>query len=296
MDPLLTAWRLSRLLPVKAVRVVAEAGGRLAWRRGGRVVERFEDNLHRVTGLEGEDLRKVSREGLESVARYYAEALTIGRMSPQQIDARVRLENFQPVSDLFETTSRGIVAALSHSGNWDLVGAYAARNIIPVHAVAEVLKPREVFDQFVEMRENIGIHVLGHEGSSTFRKLIALGLKQRTLICLLADRDLSGSGIEVDMWGNTVKVAPGPAALSAAISSPIVPVHVAYERLTKERRKRAGSPWGVILHFGDPIDPADYDGSDKVEAMTQAWASQLADRIAEYPQDWHMLQRFGWVE
>ncbi|WP_061962194.1 phosphatidylinositol mannoside acyltransferase [Demequina flava] len=295
MDPLLTAWRVSRVLPVRAVRVIAEAGARVAWRRGGRVIDRFEDNLHRVTGLEGEALRNVSRAGLESVARYYAEALTIGRMSPKQIDARVRLEGYDEVADLLATSERGVVAALSHSGNWDLVGAYASKHIIPVHAVAEILKPREVFDQFVEMREGLGIHVLGHEGSSTFRKLISLGLKERTLICLLADRDMSGSGIEVDMWGNRVKVAPGPAALSAAISSPIIPVHVFYERLPKERRKRAGSPWGVVLHFGDAIHPEDFEGSGKVEAMTQAWATQLADAIARHPEDWHMLQRFGWA-
>lgn len=295
MNAFLTAWRVSRVLPVRWVRVAAEAGATAVWRRGGRVVERFESNLARVTDLSGDELRDVSRAGLRSVGRYYAEALTLGRMTGEQIDARVRLEGYEGVKDLLATTDRGVVAALSHSGNWDLVGAYAARHIIPVTAVAEVLKPAEVFEQFVQMRENVGIHVLGHEGSSTFRQLISLGRKERTLICLLADRDLSGSGVEVDMWGERVKVAPGPAALSIALKTPLLPIHVRYERLTGKRRRAAGSPWGVVLDFTAPLDPDDFPDSGKVDAMSQAWAGALAERIGQHPQDWHMLQRFGWV-
>ncbi|WP_062078904.1 phosphatidylinositol mannoside acyltransferase [Demequina globuliformis] len=295
MNGFLTAWRVSRALPVRAVRVVAEAGATVVWRRGGRVVERFESNLARVTGRSGEDLRSLSRDGLRSVARYYAEALTLGRLRGEQIDARVRLEGYDAVEDLLATTDRGVVAALSHSGNWDLVGAYAARHIIPVTAVAEVLKPAEVFESFVQMRENVGIHVLGHEGSSTFRRLISLGRRERALICLLADRDLSGTGVEVDMWGERVKVAPGPAALAIALRTPLLPIHVRYERLTGQRRRAAGSPWGVVLDFCAPLNPDDFDDSGKVDAMSQAWAGALAERIAKHPEDWHMLQRFGWV-
>ncbi|WP_062073600.1 phosphatidylinositol mannoside acyltransferase [Demequina sediminicola] len=298
MNAFMMAWRVSRWLPQRAVQGLATTGSRIVWRRGGRVVERYEDNLAKVTGLSGDALRAKSRAGLESVARYYAEALTLGRMSATVIDARVRLEGYEQVESILRATDKdkGVVAALSHSGNWDLVGAYASRNIIPVTAVAEILKPQEVFDEFVALREGIGIEVLGHEGSTTFRKLISIAQSRRTLICLLADRDLSGSGVEVEMWGRKVKVAPGPAALSSVAKIPLVPVMVHYEQLTGERRKRAGSKWGVVLSFGTPLHPGDYPREHRVALMSQAWASALADRIAEHPEDWHMLQRFGWVE
>lgn len=295
MNAFLTAWRTSRLLPVRTVRVVAEGAATVMWRRGGRVIDRFESNLARVTGKEGDDLRALSREGLKSIGRYYAEALTLNRLSGEQIDARVRLEGYEPVKELLTTTETGVVAALSHCGNWDLVGAYAARHIIPVTAVAEVLKPQEVFDEFVAMREGVGIKVLGHEGSSTFRKLISITKKERTLVCLLADRDLSGSGVEVSMWGHQVKVAPGPAALAIAAKTVVIPIMVSYERLEGARRKAAKSPWGVVLWFGTPIDPADYPDERRVETVSQAWAGALAEQISQHPQDWHMLQKFGWA-
>ncbi|WP_084103605.1 phosphatidylinositol mannoside acyltransferase [Demequina sp. NBRC 110056] len=297
MNALLTAWRASRLLPVGAVRVLASAGASFAWRRPGKAVRRLEDNLHRITGLEDDALRALSKESLQSVSRYYAEALTLDRFSTSQVDARVRMEGYEGVKDLLSTTDRGVVAVLSHSGNWDLVGAYASPRIIPVTAVAEILKPREMYEQFVQMREGVGIHVLGHEGGSTFRELIRIAKRERTLICLLSDRDLSGSGIEVEMWGHGVKVAPGPAALALAADVPIVPVYTHYERLSGERRRAAGSPWGVVLRFGEAIEPGTVEGEreDRVGRLSQLWATWMADQISGHPEDWHMMQRFGWV-
>lgn len=293
MNAFLTAWRVSGKVPVGATRAAASAVAWWAWATHAKPAARLEDNLHRVTGLEGRELRQLSRRGMASVARYYAEVLELGRMKPSQIDARARTHNFEDVREILEG-EQPIVAVLSHCGNWDLVGAWAAKNLIPVTAVAEVLEPREVFDEFVAMRERIGITVLGHEGGSTFRQLISLARGDRNLVCLLSDRDISGRGVEVEMWGRGVRVAPGPAAVAAAARTTVMPVMLHYERLHGARRRAAGSRWGVVMTFGPVIDPADFPKDSRVEAVSQAWAGWMGERIAEHPEDWHMLQRFGW--
>lgn len=293
MNAFLTAWRFSAKAPVGVTRAAASAVSWWAWASHAKPAARLEDNLHRVTGLEGRELRRLSRKGMASVARYYAEVLELGRMTSEQIDARARTENFDDVRELFEG-EQPIVAVLSHCGNWDMVGAWASRNLIPVTAVAEVLEPREVFNEFVAMREQVGIHVLGHEGGSTFRALIQMARGDRNLICLLADRDISGHGVDVEMWGRPVKVAPGPAAVAAAGRIKVLPVMLHYERLHGARRRAAKSRWGVVMTFGPVIDPADYPKDTRVADVSQAWAAWMAERIAERPEDWHMLQRFGW--
>lgn len=293
MNAFLTAWRASGKAPVGVTRAAASAVAWWAWATRAKPAARLEDNLNRVTGLAGRDLRRLSRRGMASVARYYAEVLELGRMTHAQIDARARTANFEDVKDVLEG-DQPIVAVLSHCGNWDLVGAWGARNLTPITAVAEVLKPREMFDEFVALREQVGIQVLGHEGGSTFRRLIELARGDRGLICLLADRDISGRGIEVEMWGRPVKVAPGPAAVAAAARTRLMPVMVHYERLHGARRRAAGTRWGVVMTFGPLIDPADYPKETRIADASQAWAGWMAERIAERPQDWHMLQRFGW--
>lgn len=294
MNAFVTATRVSAALPISVTRATASAIAWWAWATQAKPARRLKANLVQVTGKHGRELRRLTRHGMASTARYYAEMLELGRMTPAQIDARVRLEGYDQVRELL-AEDRGLVAVLSHMGNWDLIGAYATRNIIPVTAVAQVLKPREVYEQFVALRENIGISVLGHEGSSTFRRLISLARSERVLVCLLADRDLSGSGVKVDMWGSAVKVAPGPAALAITAKTVIVPVSIHYERLHGAERRAAHSRWGSVLRFGPVIDPQDFPEDGKVDAMSQAWATWMAGEIADHPEDWHMLQRFGWV-
>lgn len=265
------------------------------WLTNAKPAKTLSENLARVTGLEGKPLRALTRKGMVSVARYYAEVLEMSRMKPAAVDARMRVEGLErAAASMPEET--GTVAVLGHSGNWDLVGAYACRNIIKVTAVAEVLKPPEVFEEFVALREKWGMRILGHEGGATFRELIRLTKSERTLVCLLSDRDLSGKGIEVTMWGQGVRVAPGPAALAQATKATLVPVLVHYERLHGAQRRAARSRWGTVMSFGAPLRAEDFPADGRVEALTQAWASVMADAITAHPEDWHMLQRFGWID
>ncbi|WP_082099386.1 phosphatidylinositol mannoside acyltransferase [Demequina maris] len=295
MNGMLLAFRASRYAPRSLTRGLLWSGTMLQWARRAKPARRLEDNLHRVTGLEGAELRALSRRGMASTARYYAETFELGRMTPAVVDARVRLDDPHDALSRIKADGRAVLA-LSHSGNWDLVGAFACRHILPVVSVAEVLKPREVFDEFVALREKVGMRILGHEGGSTFRELIRITRTDNVLVCLLADRDLSGSGIEVDMWGHGVKVAPGPAALAAATGAPLFPVHVHYERLRGRARLRARSRWGVVLRFGPVIERADAPADDRVGHLSRAWVQFMSEAIGDHPEDWHMLQRFGWTE
>ena len=295
MNGFLVAMKVSRYVPVWFIRLVAGFGAWIAWVKHGKGVRRLEDNYHRVTGLEGRELRRLSRLGMASAARYYSEVLELPRMTGDVIDARMRTVGIARSLESMKRDGR-ICVVLGHSGNWDLVGAWTCRNLGTVRTVAEVLKPHEVFDEFVKVREKVGMTVLGLEGSGTFRELISIGLRDGGVIALLADRDLSGSGVEVEMWGRKVRVAPGPAAYALATKTELSVLHVRYERIHGARRWRARSRWGIVMEFGEPVAIPAGTKTEQIAAMSQEWATFLADRIRTYPEDWHMLQRFGWVE
>jgi len=295
MNAFLIVWHGSKALPVGVIRASAWSLAMYAWATNAKPARRLEENLGRVTGLTGKPLRAVTRHGMASVARYYAEVFELGRMSTDAVNARVRLDGFELVEEAF-AADKGSVAVLGHNGNWDLAGAYACQNFIKVTAVAEILKPREVFDEFVELRQRWGMRILGHEGASTFRELIRIARSEHTLVCLLSDRDLSGRGIPVQMWGQGVRVAAGPAALAHSSHAALVPVFVHYERLHGARKRAAKSPWGTVMSFGAPLYSDDFLSEGRVESMSQAWATQLAEAISRHPEDWHMLQRFGWID
>ncbi len=295
MKALVFAWRVSRFVPVWFIRVCAGAGTWVAWLRHGKGVRRLEENLHRVTNLEGRELRRLSRRSMASTARYYAEILELPRMKGSTIDARVRMIGEKDAQAALDDPGR-MIPVLGHSGNWDLVGAFTCRNLGPITTVAEVLEPRKVFDEFVAFREGLGMTIIGHEGSSTFRQLILAAKERGGVLALLADRDMSGSGIPVDMWGHTVRVAPGPAALALATDTPLFPLSAYYERLRGKARRAAKSKWGTVMDFGPMVAVPSGPKKRATVTMTQAWASFLADGIARHPEDWHMIERFGWAE
>ena len=61
----------------------------LTWLRHGAGIRRLEANLQRVRPQAGRrELRRLSRQGMRSYLRYYAEAFALPRLTPEQIDAQ----------------------------------------------------------------------------------------------------------------------------------------------------------------------------------------------------------------
>ncbi|MCK9793485.1 phosphatidylinositol mannoside acyltransferase [Isoptericola sp. 4D.3] len=288
------AWRHAPKVPEPVLRAAFTVVADLTWLRRTEGVRRLEANYARVRpDLDAPELRRLAREGMRSYMRYFREAFTLQGATPEQITARVRVDGYEnvagPVAD-----GQGVSLALAHLGNWDLAGAYATPHIAPVLTVAERLKPEELFVEFVEFRRSIGIEVLPLGDSDVFRNLVRGATGGNRLVPLLADRDLTSSGVEVDLCGHRARVAAGPAALAVAAKVPLVPVGITYERLTGERRRAAGTAWGIVIRFYPAVPVPDDSGlrrQERVVRMTQGWVDAVARTLQESTQDWHMLQR-----
>ncbi len=287
------AWRYGHRVPGPVVRALTTVAADVTWVRRGGGVRRLEANLARVRpDLDAAGLRRLTRAGLRSYLRYFGEAFTLRALTADQVAARVRVtgrEHVQPHLD----AGRQVVLALAHMGNWDLAGAWATTHLAPVTTVAERLEPEELFQEFVAFREGIGLRIVPLTGGGdVFRRLTRVVRTGPGLLPLLADRDLTARGIEVDLFGRRARVAAGPAALAVSSGAPLVPTAVTYERLRGARRRAAGGPWGVVISFLPAVAvPSDVPRREQVRAATQAWVDAVAAAIHARPQDWHMLQR-----
>jgi KDO2-lipid IV(A) lauroyltransferase len=276
--------------PVLRGAFTAVADTSWALRKGG--VDQLERNLERVApGIDRRDLRRLSRAGMRSYMRYFREAFTLSGATPDQIQARMRIANREVVQPYFDE-GRSVLLALGHLGNWDLAGAWGTRNLAPVLTVAERLEPPSLFEEFVSFRESLGMKILAFGDDGVFRSLVRGTQEGGRLVPLLADRDLSSQGVEVDMFGERVRVAAGPAALSVMTGAPLFGTSLTYERLEGERRRAAGTPWGVVVTFGPPVetDPT-LSRRERIAQGTQQWVDFLASEIRRKPEDWHMLQK-----
>jgi len=287
------AWRNAHRLPGPVLRGLGNVGADVAWWRRGSGVRRLEANLARVRPeLDARAVRRLSRAAMRSYVRYFGEAFALSGSTGEQIDARVRTIDLDHV---LETTREGkvTVLALGHLGNWDLAGAWATRNVATVTTVAERLEPPEVFEEFLRFRTGLGLQILPLGDGDVFRRLVRVARgPEPGIIPLLADRDLTHSGVEVDLFGRRARVAAGPAALALTTGAPLVTTIITYERLRGERRRRAGTPWGLVIEFV-PIEPVgdEVPRAERTRVLTQRWVDALATGIARHPEDWHMLQR-----
>ncbi|MDW4904248.1 phosphatidylinositol mannoside acyltransferase [Streptomyces sp. ADMS] len=274
-------WSAVKKLPepvaVRLGRTIAD----LAWKRRGERVRRLESNYARVVpDATPERLAELSRAGMRSYLRYWMESFRLPAWSPE----RVRT-GFEP-TDLHHLTDglasgRGVIAALPHLANWDLAGAWATTKLeTPFTTVAERLKPETLYDRFVAYREGLGMEVLPHTGRTAFGTL-ARRLRDGGLVCLVADRDLSASGVEVKFFGDTARMPAGPALLAQQTGALLLPVTLWYDDSPVMRGR---------IH--PPIEvPETGTRAEKTSVMTQALADAFATGIADHPEDWHMLQR-----
>lgn len=287
------AWKVFKRLPLWLGRAIFSAVALGAWLARGPGVRQLEKNLARVRpNLSAWQLRRLSLAGMRSYMRYYCEAFQLPAMSTGQVEARVRAVGLDPVlADL--AAGRSVVLAAAHCGNWDLAGAWGSRTFKRVVTVAEKLEPEELFREFLEFRESLGMTIVPFvPGGGVFRELIRHAKGGAAAIPLIADRDLSRGGVEVTLAGHRARVASGPAALSIAAGVRVFPTRVRYERLHGERRRAARGPWGIVLDFDTPLVAPDGVPRERAVAeLTQAWVDSVSETIVANPQDWHMLQK-----
>lgn len=274
-------WRLVRALPAPLARRAFQFGAELAVRRDGRSVRQLRRNLARVLGSGAGTplLEQTLRNGMRSYARYWLETFRLPSVDVTATLARVHTDGAHHV-DAAVAAGKGAIFALPHSGNWDIAGLWLVRRGYPFSTVAERLHPESLFDKFVAFRESLGMRVLPLTGGPRPpMTVLAERLRAGEVVCLVADRDLSRAGVQVDFFGEQTRMPAGPALLAATTGAQLLPVHLYFD----------GDDWGQWI--GEPIDLGEGNLKAKVQRGTQTLATAFADRIAGHPEDWHMLQR-----
>ncbi|OCB43018.1 phosphatidylinositol mannoside acyltransferase [Mycobacterium malmoense] len=268
-------WMAVRAMPEFAARSAFDAGARYAARGGGP--EQLRKNLARVIGVPPAEVPDaLMRASLASYARYWREAFRLPSMDlpalAGELDASFRgADNL----DAALRAGRGAVCALPHSGNWDMAGVWFTQTRGTFTTVAERLEPESLYRRFVRYRESLGFQVLPLSGGERPPfEVLCDRLRDNGLVCLMADRDLTRTGVEVDFFGEVTRMPAGPAKLAIATGAALLPVHCWFD----------GDGWGFEVF--PPLDC----GSGDVSAVTQALADRFAANIAAHPEDWHMLQ------
>lgn len=274
-------WSIVRRISEKNAWSFFKKIGKWMYARDGKSVKRLRSNLSRVfPEMESAKLEELILRGVLSYMRYWMETFRSPDWSRERILSSVTVSNEHLLLDPIKKKT-GVVVSLPHAGNWDHAGSYFCIKGARLVTVAEVLKPRELFEKFLAYRQAIGMEVLPLD-SRAFPTLMQRA-RDGKLIALVADRDLSSSGIDVEFFGGVARMPAGPAIVAIRTGIPLVTAFVSY------------TDTGIHVDLREILIPSGADETARVKATVQLCADNFADGIKNSPQDWHMMQRI-WVD
>jgi len=274
-------WRIVRWLPERTAYHLAYAAADFLTKRNGKNVARLRSNLRRVKpDITSLDLDLLVFAAMRSYMRYWCDTFRFPDWSPERVRGTVTVTNEHLLLDAISAKT-GVIVSLPHAGNWDHAGAYFCGKGIPLVTVAERLKPEKLFLKFLQYRQAMGMEVLPLDGRVL--GTLAQRLRQGALVALVADRDLSRTGIDVEFFGGPSRMPAGPALLALKTNAPLITAFVSY------------TDSGIHIDFKLIILPSAGSEVQKVSEIVQMTAKHFEEGISEHPEDWHMLQRI-WTD
>ena len=270
---------VARLVPpvigTPAARGIAQLAPALMTGRRAQV----ERNLQRIHGPDygGAALRRDVAATFDSYGRYFYELFRLSLLTPEWINEHFHCTGVEHVW-AGVNDGKGAVLALPHLGNWDFAGAWLALQGFTVTVVAEPVEPPELFAWFVETRERLGMRVIPLSPSAGTDVLRAV--RANEVVCLLADRDLSGDGVAVDFFGERTTLPGGPAMTALRAGAPLLPTGCFFMDHGDSR-----------ADIRPPLDTARTGRlRDDLGRVTQDLAHAYEDLIRVDPTHWHLLQ------
>jgi lauroyl/myristoyl acyltransferase len=270
----------ARGLPTFATRAVAPALGLSAQVVSGERRDTIARHLRRADPtLSGARLRRAVQQSFDSYARYWLESFRLPHLSRQVVERNMVAHGYQYVVDALRE-ERGVILALPHLGGWEWAGRWLVDRGHGLTVVVERLEPPELFRWFADLRAKLGMHVI-ELGPDAGREVSA-ALRRNDIVCLLCDRDIQRTGVDVEFFGERTTLPAGPALFGIRTGAPVFPTAVYFSDRTLGHLGIV-RPALALERSGDGLR-AD------VAAGTQALAAELEILIRRAPEQWHLFQ------
>lgn len=267
--------RFAEVLPVRGIRAIAKLAGFVGPRLNPSKAALVRSNLRRVMDREPSDADV--RATYSSYVRYWLQAFRLPIVPRDYLERVVDVRGFEHI-EAARANGKGIIFALPHVGNWDVVGSWLTTRGIPLLVVAERLHPQELHQWFEDFRSSVGMRVAVN-GPDVAGKL-SRALHENEAIALLCDRDVDGTGGLYEFFGEQTQLPKGPALLALRTGATLLPV-ACYE-----------TPNGFLAFVDEPV-PVERTGarlSEDVDRVTEDLIHRVEVLIRREPTQWHLFQ------
>lgn len=280
---------IARVVPERWAYALASAAGAAQATLGKKKRRQVEKNLARITGERADSphVQRLVVDAYRSYARYWLETFSLVLR-----DRDYFLERFHcPSEDMIDKVlarGKGAIVVVGHLGNWDAAGAWVGARGNRLVTLAEILKPRRMFDFFVEHRARLGMKIYPAQPGVTDD--LVREIEEGAVVAILGDRDLKGTGPDVTWFGEPATLPAGPASIALRAGVPLLVAGVWGVR-------RPDGKLGWEAEIAEPIElPDDHDPQnitrEQIVELTRRYAPVLEGFVARRPEEWHVFQPF----
>jgi KDO2-lipid IV(A) lauroyltransferase len=225
----------------------------------------------RAAATDPQALERLVRSAFRHSARYYLEVARNPAVTREWLDAHLTLDDPSVLAEAVIPGNASVFVGL-HFGSVELASLFMA------FRVGETVVPMEELDDpglqayFERTRGRAGVRLVGLREA---RRELLGALKRGVPVGLVGDRDLTGGGIPIPLFGAPAILPMGPAMLAVEGGVPTFALTV--------RRVRGGAYRGHVI----PIDvPTEGSRRERVTATMTRLAAAFEDLIAEAPDQW----------
>lgn len=236
---------------------------------------------YRRAASEPRALEALVRSAFRHHAHYYLELARAPRFDAGYVAERLIVETPDEV-ERWLTKRRALIVLGLHFGAIELPGFYAVGRLGPIVAPMETIRNARVQRYLFRTRATIGVRIVTLEEAG--RELLA-ALRRNEPVGLIADRDITGAGLEVALFGAPTTIPAGPAFLASETGAP------AY--MSAVRRDGPGRYRGSLR----PVPaPKGANRRERGRDMARQEARLFEQFITEAPEQWLALFHPIWPD
>lgn len=262
---------LLTVFPLPFLFRVGQIGGFCAWLLlpGYRKLARRNLSIAFDGEKSASELNRLTREHFQQLGANILSSVKLGAMSLDEIASRVETENLELFHQPLKA-GRGVVAILSHLGNWELHAQLFPKFIGYVRnsTVYQGLRNPLIDRHVRNLRARAGVEMFDRKHG--FQKAIEL-LRGGGVIGILSDQHAGDHGLWVPFFGKLASTSPLPALLAKRTHAALLGVAIYTTGLAR---------WKIV------VGPMLETKEETVEALTSRANDVIATQVRKAPADW----------
>jgi Kdo2-lipid IVA lauroyltransferase/acyltransferase len=223
------------------------------------------------------DVNRLSKETLINFYKHLVDFLRVSRLTQDYVSKYIPIHG-KGYLDTAIAEGKKVIILTGHIGNWEIGAIALAKLGYRITSLALAHPDPRVNRLFIDRRKDAGMQVypLNLAGIRECYKALESG----RIVGLLGDLEFGSGGIELDWFGEKVRIPKGPAMLARRTGAVVIPAVMVREKDDH-----------LVIYIAEPMTARITDNPEQdVIADAKRYLEVFSKFILQYPNQWYRFR------